>query len=517
MSKLSCRGQEEGKRILFSITSVIVCLQVFLRFSPGSPMSGQLLWAEDGRVFLQDSQDHGLTSLWIPYAGYLHVFARLIGLLSGLFTLELIPVLFFIAWAVVFCVLIFLVQRIIYLYTSSRFMAVFGGVVAGNFPNIGEVLFNVTNAHWALAFVMAVIVLFFDELELKKSTSARVFFFLLFFILSLSGPFSIFLSMVLLLTFLFSRTRPVLTFVNLPVFLGACIQVGSILISGRSANKELSTDYQAWFDTLFSIVVFGHRDPLLVICSLSVISISGFGFSRAVKKRDLPLISLALFGVFVVLASLIADRNNAAAQAVWGIGSNRYLWMPFIVALIFFFIEVSRFRNPLLVAASLVAITLIVANSSFKLPNSELNFTDFAKSCKKMDVFIPVNPQFAEYPTWGFRCKTVPSEIAPIKGVRDLISVAEHLSPVSVNEFQCQPSGTLLVRVFPKLVTSGWLTLSMVSREKKDSLSLWISKESPQVDFAFGVKDASSLLRYEMPSNSPVHFEYLNVAYFCLK
>ncbi|WP_345764677.1 hypothetical protein [Diaminobutyricibacter sp. McL0608] len=47
------------------------------------------LWAEDGRNFLQDAVNHGpLTSLTIPYAGYLHTIPRLI----AAFTVTFVPV-----------------------------------------------------------------------------------------------------------------------------------------------------------------------------------------------------------------------------------------------------------------------------------------------------------------------------------------------------------------------------------------------------------------------------------------
>lgn len=38
----------------------------------------QTLWAEDGTVFINQARELGVSSLWTTYAGYFHIYPRLV-------------------------------------------------------------------------------------------------------------------------------------------------------------------------------------------------------------------------------------------------------------------------------------------------------------------------------------------------------------------------------------------------------------------------------------------------------
>lgn len=53
-----------------------------LRFAAPGPIA-QYLWAEDGSIFINQAHTLGLAALWQPYAGYLHLYPRLVALLAN--------------------------------------------------------------------------------------------------------------------------------------------------------------------------------------------------------------------------------------------------------------------------------------------------------------------------------------------------------------------------------------------------------------------------------------------------
>jgi hypothetical protein len=67
----------------------------------GNP-APESLWYEDGELLITQSYDLGLKSLWLPWAGYEHLYNRTIGLLARQAPLEWTPYFFFLAWLYAF-------------------------------------------------------------------------------------------------------------------------------------------------------------------------------------------------------------------------------------------------------------------------------------------------------------------------------------------------------------------------------------------------------------------------------
>lgn len=166
------------------------------------------LWAEDISIFLQEAYQQGLSSLQIPYAGYLHLIPRIVAYLqSSLLAIDKAPYFFVIVTTLLtaFCsASIFHVTK--RYFTSfddenttptcrleSEVLALLMALSFFLVPHQGEVFLNITNLQWVLAPTL--LLLLFDIFALQENS----LFFLaikaasLFFI-SLTGPFSLLFS-----------------------------------------------------------------------------------------------------------------------------------------------------------------------------------------------------------------------------------------------------------------------------------------------------------------------------------
>jgi hypothetical protein len=132
---------------LFAAWTLALAGAIALR-STGVPF-WETIWAEDGTVFVQDALDRSiLGALFTPYAGYLHVPARLLGELTVLFPAEW--------WAVVLAAFSITVAAGAgaYVYCASRDVLTtrWARLVAAALPWLAatgeEVPANVANLHW---------------------------------------------------------------------------------------------------------------------------------------------------------------------------------------------------------------------------------------------------------------------------------------------------------------------------------------------------------------------------------
>lgn len=134
----------------------------FLAWSRFLPANRDILWAEDGRNFLQDAINTGpFGSLFEPYAGYLHTIPRLI---AGI-TVALAPVSSYALWmtagsciaAGVMAAIVFVCSSAVVRWIPARLMLAALTVLVPLAPR--EVLGNTANLHtlvlWTLCWVLA--------------------------------------------------------------------------------------------------------------------------------------------------------------------------------------------------------------------------------------------------------------------------------------------------------------------------------------------------------------------------
>ena len=73
-------------KAVFTIFFIVLSVLLFRRYDA---FVNPQLYAEDGAVFLQQFENSGISSLWQPYAGYLHTLLRLVAVLGGLLNIDL--------------------------------------------------------------------------------------------------------------------------------------------------------------------------------------------------------------------------------------------------------------------------------------------------------------------------------------------------------------------------------------------------------------------------------------------
>lgn len=137
-------------------------------------------WAEDGVVFWTQWNEYGISSFWTAYAGYLHLFPRLISALAGVLPLEWTATVY--VWASI----------AVTMWTCLTIYSVIGrwaGLIVALSPLVAsgwtEILGTPTNLQWITA--CGLVAISFSEIRSRGIYINA----LLFVCLScLSGPFS---------------------------------------------------------------------------------------------------------------------------------------------------------------------------------------------------------------------------------------------------------------------------------------------------------------------------------------
>ena len=136
-------------------TLSIICMGVviiLLRLNGlNSLYDGSLIWAEDGSIFINQAYSMGLSSITTVYAGYIHLYPRIVAYISVFLPVSLIPFIFSLAWLVVY---IFMLYQIIDFYKTCKknnIIILVIVVLVGLISHQGESFFNITNAQFFLA------------------------------------------------------------------------------------------------------------------------------------------------------------------------------------------------------------------------------------------------------------------------------------------------------------------------------------------------------------------------------
>ncbi|MBI1859745.1 MAG: hypothetical protein HYR96_02360 [Deltaproteobacteria bacterium] len=118
------------------------------------------LWAEDGNVFLWDTFQFGWKSFFHFYAGYYHLFPRLMILLLSSISLQYLAHLIFLCSLGLFCLVAFEFSRERYANVlPDRITRVFLSFAFCFTPGLSENLGNLGNAHWFLSLYLCLLLI----------------------------------------------------------------------------------------------------------------------------------------------------------------------------------------------------------------------------------------------------------------------------------------------------------------------------------------------------------------------
>lgn len=364
----------------------------------------QTLWAEDGTIFINQAREVGVSSLWLTYAGYFHLYPRLVALLSSFLDLQMSPFIFLSAWFLAYVSLIYIAANRALHYGFSPVGAGLLVILMLAQPHSGEVFFTLTNAQWLLGGALAIYLL----APIKDSSS--IYEKGIIFIASLTGPFSLLLTPILLMHLVIYRDWRVRKNIYIIVWSGALIQFFAILLSSRSIGDGFDKDVSHWMTALFNFMCFGSASAIAQIASILFWVTTIYAFAINSDKRlnrnydsiGVVLLSLLAGTVFFFGASLLTEKSNIYHLTPLGNGA-RYFFIPYL--LVFFASGLIVLKQPVLKFLIYVSLTILAISSfSTAFQRNDLQFKAFVEFAKfKNNVLIPIQPQWEDFPLWHIR------------------------------------------------------------------------------------------------------------------
>lgn len=169
------------KRSALPLLAAIVAMGLYVH-RVGTALWRPYLYAEDGKVFLQEQLLLGTDALLTPFAGYVHAVPRLTALIASPFSAVWAPTIY--AWinlgVMVWVVLTIAFCRLPYAWVLALLLF--------TVPHTGEVFGTITNAQWIMACALPLIAMTATPASFANRVNQRVFIALA----GLSGPFSLF-------------------------------------------------------------------------------------------------------------------------------------------------------------------------------------------------------------------------------------------------------------------------------------------------------------------------------------
>ncbi|MSU50222.1 MAG: hypothetical protein EXS37_14245 [Opitutus sp.] len=349
------------------------------------------LWAEDGSVFLNDQDEHGLRAFLLPYMGYLHTLPRLIAWLPA----HLLDP----AWWPAF-------------YNGSAFaiwLAVLARLFTPRFdlpgkpwlalafllvPHSGEVLFNVTNLQWLTAFVLV------QQTIIAPPTTRRqqIGDLVILVVVSLTGPFALVFLPLFAWRWWRSRDRASLLALGAVV---ACAAVQAALIVRTGPKFEFqSAAFQLWPNLVVlarRLVVWPvlGRDPAFAL-SPAVIGAAGSLFLagalawalRPHPRRLLRAQIIAAFGL-IVLAGIYRTRPDTWPGDDLDF-AERYFYIPRVLLAWLLIWEFDALPWFIARAARLAGLAVGVMNIGSYMVPAPVDY-HWAKHCDPIRRGVPAN------------------------------------------------------------------------------------------------------------------------------
>jgi hypothetical protein len=380
------------KFLLFSLVLIIDSLILFLR-KPDFFYRPQF-WAEDGAVFFIQAHNMGVYSLFQPYAGYFHLFPRLVAIIAQFFTVKYAPLIYNFSFIVSIAIVLgYLFSSRIKLDNTTKLLFGIGIAIV---PLKGEMLMTLTNAQWVLALGILLLLI----AEKPRNNNAKFLDIFLLIIFGLTGPFIlIFLPLFLIKLFL-HRSYYNLLSLFLVILLGF-LQHINMLITNRADGKFFLLNFD--FIKIIGIRCFQLTSGFLpqniidqsaimqfIFCTFFVI-LYIFLLKNTLKNLPLNLIFIPIGGLLIFLSTLYSFKANPGILASL---NDRYFFIPYVT--IFWSLATLRFKNKvisimLLALISLSFIPFLLSKRDAPLKNLERN-----KASKCIDRYnhcvVPINP-----------------------------------------------------------------------------------------------------------------------------
>lgn len=499
---------------------------------------GKYLWAEDGNIFLSQAKDLGISAILDPYAGYLHVYPRLIAAISQLFELIYQPVVLLIGWFVAYFILIHALLRSVYLKERRIIYLTLLVVLVALQPHYGEVFFNITNSQWLLGAALCLYAI--ADTAIGKLSWIRIIFL---FILTLTGPFSVILVPVLIFKLIIKKDWRDCKCTYLTIFLGAFIQFIVLLLSDRVTTGTINRYPWEWVISFLKIVNFGANDTLTVLSGFVIwMFITYLVFSSIYKNRRFDSVLktgliLLITASLLIVAGLFSHKANPSAIIALG-GGNRYTWVPYTLILTSVTLLVGKRK---LLGGIIISLFGFIFYTNFhKVLSPNLQFYSFAKFSEINDVIIPIHPQWPTYPGWHISGKPfsvlssplpieikLTSESISFSGLKanfsnqNLEITATNEDPILflLDEIPCGSHSHAGVNIYLFRKNEGWMQFFWSTTKdfnETESLRRWYPSGNIKAQFAFPLKGDNTYLRID-PLETADSAVIKKIELYCLK
>jgi len=385
-----------------NITFIVIAILILIVRKSDS-LSNPQLWAEDGTVFFAQQYEYGAASIFIAYAGYLHIVPRLIATLTdSIFSYSNVPAVYNYA-----CLLITVIV-IVHCF-SPRLQLPFKPLLALSIVlvphSLNEVFLNITNIQWILCLLLIITLL--KELPNNKYgnyTLQVMSDFIIIILTGLTGPFMIFMFPFFVWKYL--RMKKTLGYIFLvTAFCIVLVQLIQIVPNTKSVQENSIFNFELYLSVigrqLFGGLFFGRalkysNGILTGICALAY-----FGFLLYLSykkspedKRILNVVTLILSISAAILGAVIINHNFSPLIMEISTGC-RYFYVPYVMiawSLIFCINQYGIWKN-IFVISSLLLILYSSVSVGMRTKMEDYNWKYHSSLIgTKAIVNIPINP-----------------------------------------------------------------------------------------------------------------------------
>lgn len=368
---------------------------LYLRIDQFHHLASRHLWAEDGNVFLNDASA-GWATLWRPYAGYIHLYPRLIALISQCVELINRPNILLCGWLISYALLVHAIARLMRSVGASPIHTAAAVALVSLQPQNGEVLFNITNSQWMMGAALFTIAVTPQQGTTRTSPLKLGVVALM----GLTGPFSIVLAPIIILYLWHRPTWSGNRSLYAAIVATSFIQAWVLLSSGRATQPGTIAPFSEWLATLTRQLTLGAGKPITYVAAFLFLSLSSYLLLKTPKDSPARQTSMAAMISFlaITLASAYAIKDAPMLTSPLSSGS-RYNWIPYTLIILYGIVISARAdkKTRLLLMA---AVSLISMKATKATIVEELQFESYARFSEIKPVIIPINPVWNMYPGW---------------------------------------------------------------------------------------------------------------------
>lgn len=313
--------ERKSDKLVFCCIFMISALLIFLR-RPDIVLS-PIPWAEDGRIWLAQAHNIGVSSIFMVQDGYMQTISRIAYIIGNAFGLEYAPLVANIIAISLRCSMcaFFMTRRFSYIGIEVRL------VLAAYFllmPNISEGYVNITNAQWYLS-LYAIGVLVSDK-PTSATWKAHDIFILL--VSGLSGPFVLFLLPCLIFKYFIPciKNRCLEGAINYETYIVILCFAIQILALSSGFNKRSNAPLGASIEllaTIFSMRIFTgsifdvrYMEFVTshVTINLIIFTIYSLLVVTLIIRGDWRVRSIAFFAILMISSSLIKPMMSLHSE-----------------------------------------------------------------------------------------------------------------------------------------------------------------------------------------------------------